>query len=157
MTASRHGAQNGNGSHGSSAAGYLLQRYEQDRNFFQNLNGMFHGLIVDRGRGVVTVFNDRYSMHRLCYHQAGSTFYFGSEAKAILAARPELRSIDQRSLGEFVSLSCVLENRTIFKEVQVLPAASAWEFNNVSLTNQSNILRAAAVGRSYSSLVGVVL
>jgi asparagine synthase (glutamine-hydrolysing) len=132
-----YGARNGNGSHGSSGAGYLLPRYEQDRDFFQNLNGMFHGLIADRARGVVTVFNDRYSMHRLCYHEAGDTFYFGSEAKAILAARHGLRSIDQRSLGEFVSFSCVLENRTIFKDVQVLPAASAWEFKNAALTNQS--------------------
>jgi asparagine synthase (glutamine-hydrolysing) len=130
-----HGARNGNGSNGSSGAGYLLQRYEHDRDFFQNLNGMFHGLIADRARGVVTLFNDRYNMHRLCYHQAADTFYFGCEAKAILAVRPELRSIDGRSLGEFVSLSCVLENRTIFKAVQVLPAASAWEFTNAALTN----------------------
>ena len=131
-----HAAQNVNRSNGSSEAGYLLQRYEQDRNFLRNLNGMFHGLVADRARGVVTLFNDRYNMHRLCYHQASDTFYFGCEAKAILAARPELRSMDGRSLGEFVSLSCVLENRTIFKGVQVLPAASAWEFKNAALTNK---------------------
>jgi len=131
-----HHARNGNRSNGSSEAGYLLQRYEEDQNFIQNLNGMFHGVIADRIRGVVTLFNDRYNMHRLCYHQATDAFYFGCEAKAILAARPELRSVDARSLGEFVSLSCVLENRTIFKAVQVLPAASAWEFKNAVLTNK---------------------
>ena len=131
-----YGAQNGNRVNGSSGAGYLLQRYEQDRDFFRNLNGMFHGLIADRARGMVTLFNDRYSMHRLCYHQVTDTFYFGCEAKAILAARPELRSMDRRSLGEFVSLGCVLENRTIFKEVQALPAASVWEFKNAALTNK---------------------
>ncbi len=130
-----HGARNGNGSSSSSAACYLLQRYEQDRSFVPNLNGMFHGVIADRARGLVTLFNDRYNMHRLCYHPAADTFYFGCEAKAILAARPELRTIDGRSLGEFVSLSCVLENRTIFKGIQVLPSASAWEFKNAALTN----------------------
>ncbi len=70
-----HATQNGNRSNGSSEAGYLLQRYEQDRNFFQDLNGMFHGLVADRARGVVTLFNDRYNMHRLSYHQASDTFY----------------------------------------------------------------------------------
>ena len=131
-----HGVRNGNRLNGSCGASYLLHRYEQDRSFFQNLNGMFHGLIVDRARGIVTLFNDRYNMHRLCHHQASDTFYFGCEAKAILAARPELRSIDGRSLGEFVSLSCVLENRTIFKGIQVLPGASAWEFKNAELSNK---------------------
>ena len=131
-----HAAGNGNRRHGSSGAGYLLRRYEQDKNFIQNLNGMFHGVIADRARGTATLFNDRYSMHRLCYHQASDGFYFGCEAKAILAARPELRRVDARSLGEFVSLSCVLENRTIFNAVHVLPAASAWEFKNAALTNR---------------------
>ncbi len=130
-----HAGRNGNGSNRSSESGYLIQRYEKDSNFVQNLNGMFHGLIADRVRGVVTLFNDRYNMHRICYHQANDAFYFGSEAKAILAARPELRTADTRSIGEFVSLSCVLENRTIFKDIQVLPAASAWAFENAQLTN----------------------
>jgi len=131
-----HHARNGNRSNGSSEAGYLIPRYQEDPSFIQNLNGMFHGLIADRARGVVTLFNDRYNMHRLCYHQANGTIYFGCEAKAILAARPDLRTADARSLGEFVSLSCVLEDRTIFKGIQVLPAASAWEFKNAELSNK---------------------
>jgi asparagine synthase (glutamine-hydrolysing) len=131
-----HGARNGNRTSNSSEAAYLMRRYEEDPNFLQNLNGMFHGLIADRARGAVTVFNDRYSMHRLCYHQASDAFYFGSEAKAILAARPELRAADARSLGEFVSFSCVLENRTIFKGIQVLPGGSAWTFKNAELANR---------------------
>jgi asparagine synthase (glutamine-hydrolysing) len=130
-------SQNGHRSNASSSeAGYLTRRYQEDPNFIQDLNGMFHGLIADRVHGAVTLFNDRYNMHRLCYHQGDGAFYFGCEAKAILAARPELRTADVRSLGEFVSLSCVLENRTIFKDIQVLPAASAWEFRNAELSNK---------------------
>jgi asparagine synthase (glutamine-hydrolysing) len=118
---------------GSVESGYLLRRYEEDPNFVQNLNGMFHGLVADRARGVATLFNDRYGMHRLCYHESKDAFYFATEAKAILAVRPELRAGDPRSLGEFVACSCVLENRTIFKDIHVLPAASAWTFKNAGL------------------------
>ena len=50
------------------------------------------------------------------------------EAKAILAVRPELRRTDDRSLGEFVACGCVLENRTLFEDIHVLPSASAWTF-----------------------------
>lgn len=123
---------------GSTECAYLVRGHEESRNFIQGLNGLFHGLIADRGCGEITLFNDRYGMHRLCYHQAKDGFYFGAEAKAILAARSELREIDYRSLGEFASFSCVLENRTMFKEIQVLPAASVWKFRNAELVSKSH-------------------
>jgi asparagine synthase (glutamine-hydrolysing) len=122
---------------GSIESGYLVRQYKETPNFIENLNGMFHGLIADRARGVATLFNDRYGMHRLCYHESKDSFYFATEAKAILAVRPELRATDPRSLGEFVACSCVLENRTIFKEIRVLPAASAWTFRNALLESKS--------------------
>jgi asparagine synthase (glutamine-hydrolysing) len=118
-------------------ASYLIRRYEQNPSFVQSLNGMFHGLIADRTRGVVKLFNDRFGMHRLCYHTSNSSFIFATEAKAILAVRPELRAGDPRSLGEFVAFSCVLENRTIFKDIQVLPAASEWTFRNAELAQRN--------------------
>ena len=119
-----------------SESAYLIRRYEEDANFIPNLNGMFHGVIADNARGLVTLFNDRYGMHRICYHRSNDSFYFACEAKAILAARPELRVSDARSLGEFVALSCILENRTIFKDIHVLPAASVWTFRNAELWRQ---------------------
>jgi asparagine synthase (glutamine-hydrolysing) len=118
---------------GSAESRYLIHLYEEDPDFVQSLNGMFHGLIVDRARGVVNLFNDRYGMHRLYYHESNDGFYFASEAKAILAVRPELRACDPRGLGEFVACSCVLENRTIFKDIHVLPGASWWTFKNAHL------------------------
>ena len=107
---------------------YLVHLYEDDPNFPKSLNGRFQGLVSDRTRGLATLFNDRYSMHRLYYHEAKEAFYFAVEAKAILEVRPELRRTDPRSLGEFVACGCVLENRTLFEGVHVLPAASAWTF-----------------------------
>lgn len=107
---------------------YLVHLYEQDAAFPSGLNGLFHGLVADRSRGKALLFNDRFGMHRLSYHEAKEAFYFAAEAKAILAVRPELRRIDPRGLGEFVSCGCVLENRTFFEGIQVLPPASAWVF-----------------------------
>jgi asparagine synthase (glutamine-hydrolysing) len=109
---------------------YLVHLYEEDPTFPACLNGMFQGLLTDRTRGTATVFNDRTGMHRVCYHESKDAFYFAAEAKAILAVRPELREADPRSVGEFVACSCVLENRTLFKNIHVLPAASAWTFRD---------------------------
>ena len=116
-----------------SKASYLAHVYEEDSSFPCSLSGMFHGLLADRTRGTVTLFNDRYGMHRICYHESEEGFYFAAEAKAILAARPELRTPSLKGLGEFVACSCVLENRTIFKDIHVLPAASAWVFRDRAL------------------------
>jgi asparagine synthase (glutamine-hydrolysing) len=112
---------------------YLVHLYEEDPAFLTSLNGMFHGLLTDLRHGTATLFNDRIGMHRLCYHESNEAFYFAAEAKAILAVRPELRKADPQGIGEFVASSCVLEDRTIFDGIRVLPAGSAWIFRNCSI------------------------
>jgi asparagine synthase (glutamine-hydrolysing) len=83
----------------AGGASYLVHLYEDDPSFPKTLNGRFQGLLSDRTRGVATLFNDRYSMHRLYYHEAKDAFYFAVEAKAILAVRPELRRPDPAAWG----------------------------------------------------------
>jgi asparagine synthase (glutamine-hydrolysing) len=109
---------------------YLVHLYEEDPSFLRGVNGRFHGLLFDRKDRSATLFNDRYGMHRLYYHESNEAFYFAAEAKAILAVRPELRKIDSRGLGELISCGCVLENRTVFDKIFVLPPGSAWAFQN---------------------------
>lgn len=116
---------------------YLVHLYEEDSSFPGGLNGRFHGLLTDRTRNSTMLFNDRYGMHRLYYYKSKDAFYFAAEAKAILAVRPELRQLDGRSVGEFISCSAVLENRTLFKDIHLLPPASAWIFRNGSLEQES--------------------
>src|SRR2546429_233590 len=53
--------------------------------------------------------------------------------KAILAVRPEVRRPDPRALGEFVACGCVLENRTLFDGIRVMPSSSAWVFRHGAL------------------------
>lgn len=117
---------------------YLVHLYEEDPSFPAGLNGRFHGLLADRNRGTSLLFNDRYGMHRIYYHESAGTFYFAAEAKAILAVRPELKRMDFRGVGEFVSCGAVLENRTLFEGIHVLPPASAWVFRDGSLERKSS-------------------
>jgi asparagine synthase (glutamine-hydrolysing) len=125
--------------HGLDAEGpsYLVHLYEDDPSFPAGLNGRFHGCLTDRARGTTMLFNDRYGMHRLYYHQARDAFYFAAEAKAVLAVRPELRRLDPRGLGEFVTCGCVLEDRTLFEGVRLLPPAAAWVFRNGKLETRA--------------------
>ena len=118
-------------------ASYLVHRYEEEHDFPKGLNGRFHGLASDRTRGTAILFNDRYGLQRLYYHEAKDVFYFAAEAKAILTVRRELRSADSRGLGEFVVCGCVLENRTLFRDIQVLPPGSAWLFQGGELKKKA--------------------
>lgn len=121
---------------GSAEASYLVHLYEEDPNFPAALNGFFHGLLIDRARGTVFLMNDRYGMQRLYWHESKDAFYFTVEAKAILAVRPELRSLDPVSLGELIALNAILENRSLFQGISVLPPASLWRFRNGSIEHR---------------------
>lgn len=118
----------------NSNASYLIHLYEEyGIDFLKLLNGWFTGVIIDTVASKIILFNDIYGMQKIFYYEGKDAFYFASEAKALLKVCPELREIDMRSLGEFLSCECVLEHRTLFKNVYVLPGSSAWQFNNQSI------------------------
>ena len=121
---------------GANDLSYLVRLAEQDPEFPKSLNGRFHAVLADRERKRVTVFNDRFGMHRLYYHAGKDAFYFAAEAKAILAVRSELRSIDPDGLAEFISCGCTLENRTLFSGIGMLPPASSWTFQQASIARK---------------------
>ena len=124
-----------------SGPSYLLHLYQEDPSFPAGLNGRFHGLLVDQRRKTALLFNDRYGMGRLYCHESKDGFYFAAESKAILTVRPELRSMDPQGVGEFIACGAVMENRTLFAGVTVLPPGSAWTFQNASLQHQGSYFR----------------
>jgi asparagine synthase (glutamine-hydrolysing) len=114
-----------------SNASYLIHVYEEQGNaFLERLNGWFNGVLVDLRKGRAVLFNDRYGMQRIYYHESKDGFYFSSEAKSLLKVLPALRRIDPVSLGQFFACGCVLQNRTLFSEIHSLPGGSAWTFSN---------------------------
>jgi asparagine synthase (glutamine-hydrolysing) len=125
----------------AAAANDLVHLYEEDPSFPAGLNGRFHALLIDRNRGTAVLFNDRYGMHRIYYHESKDAFYFAAEAKAILAVCPELRRMDSRGLGEFVACGCTLEDRSLFEDIHVLPGGSRWVFSHGSLIKKERYFK----------------
>ena len=110
-------------------ASYLVHQYEDlGCKFLERVNGWFSGLICDFRENRAFLFNDRYGIGRICYHEHKGRFYFSSEAKSLLKVLPHLRSLDRRSLGEVFSCGSVLQNRTLFSGVSLLPGGSLWSF-----------------------------
>jgi len=114
----------------SKGQSYLVHWYEEDPSFLNDLNGRFHGIVIDRARETATLFNDRYGMQRIYYSESTDGFYFAAEAKALLHGLPGSRAVNDKSMGEFIACGSVLENRTLFQNVYVLPCAAKWVFRD---------------------------
>jgi asparagine synthase (glutamine-hydrolysing) len=95
----------------------------------QRLNGWFSGVLLDLRDQKVVLFNDRYGVNRIYYHEDARGFYFSSEAKSLLKILPGTRQINLRSLGEVICCEAVLQNRSLFSGISLLPAGSSWVFS----------------------------
>jgi asparagine synthase (glutamine-hydrolysing) len=120
--------RNGHGV-GKHTADWLVQLYEEEGDqFFGMLNGLFSGLLIDKRRRKIFLFNDRYGVERIYWHQATDALYFASEAKALLRIVPKLREFDLEGVAQFLTYGCTLDWRTLFRGVELLPGGSIWSF-----------------------------
>jgi asparagine synthase (glutamine-hydrolysing) len=113
-----------------SNASYLIDLYtELGDEFFRCLNGWYSGVIADFRKRTITLFNDRYGMGRLYVYEGDNEILFASEAKSLLKVRPHIRAIDPEALAQFLRCDCVLGNKSLFKNISLLPGGSSWSFN----------------------------
>lgn len=123
----------------NSNASYLIHLYEEKGiDFLLELNGLFSGVLIDLQLQKVILFNDRYGLSRIYHHENKEGFYFASEAKALLKILPVLRQLNFTGLAETLSCGCVLQNRTLFSEIKLLPGGSKWTFTRNSLIQKEN-------------------
>jgi asparagine synthase (glutamine-hydrolysing) len=116
---------------GQAAGGWLVHLYEEEGNrFFEELNGLFSGLLIDKRQGKAFLFNDRYGVERIYWNETKDAVFFASEAKALLRILPELRAFDQEGVAQFLTFGCTLGQRTLFRGVESLAGASVWSFEN---------------------------
>ena len=115
----------------AGGSSWLIQLYEeQGERFFENLNGLFSGLLIDRRKRKLFLFNDRYGMERIYWHETDDEFYFASEAKALLSVLPQVREFDLEGVVQLLTFGCTLGSRTLFRGIETLPAGSLWRFEN---------------------------
>jgi asparagine synthase (glutamine-hydrolysing) len=86
---------------------------------------MFAFAVWDRDRRELLLARDRYGIKPLYYAWCGSTFLFGSEAKAI-TAHPALRpAVDPEALVEYFTFQNFFTDRTLLRGVHLL-GAGCW-------------------------------
>lgn len=85
-------------------------------------NGMFAFAIWDRREKQLTLARDRYGVKPLYYANLSRTFVFGSEVKALLKHPAMQPAMDEEALLEYMTFQNFFTDRTLFKDVRLLPA-----------------------------------
>ena len=87
------------------------------------LEGMFAFAIWDERNQTLFCARDHFGIKPFYYFETESTFYFASEAKAIL---PFIKNIevDNKALKDYLVFQLYLSSKTLFKGIKELPPAS---------------------------------
>jgi asparagine synthase (glutamine-hydrolysing) len=115
----------------------LLQLYKlnYDFSFLKDIDGIFSAVIYDENLKKVHLITDRYGLRHLYWTVCKNSLIWCSEIKALLAF-PEFKpKIDHMSLKQFLSIGYILENRTWFENVQLVPSGSVltWDMKSKEL------------------------
>ena len=86
------------------------------------LNGMFAFALWDRREKVLLLARDRYGVKPLYVSQQGGRVVFASEQKAILSHPEFSRQLDKEALLEYFTFQNIFTDRTLLKDIQLLPA-----------------------------------
>lgn len=97
-------------------------------NFLHDVDGYFSAVIYDRLLGVIYLITDRYGLKPLYWSCAGGNLIWSSELKGFLGHADFKIKIDTQAVSQFFDIGYLLENRTWFEGVELIPPASVLTF-----------------------------
>ena len=110
---------------------FCLYQYEEyGEDFVKKLNGSFSLVIWDDNDQKLSIANDRYGSRPLYYAHNNGKLLFASEVKAILQDETFEKEINPEAIAEFFAFEYILENKTFFKGINLLPPASIFTYKN---------------------------
>jgi asparagine synthase (glutamine-hydrolysing) len=87
---------------------------------FAQLNGIFACAIYNTGDRTITLARDHFGVKPLYYADTGTSFLFGSEVKAILAALDRSPALDTAALDSFLTFRYNPSPETLFSGIRKL-------------------------------------
>lgn len=88
----------------------------------RRFNGMFAFAVWDRAERSLLIARDRYGVKPVYWSEKAGVFLFGSEIKAILAHPDIATEVEEAGLLEYLSFQNFFSERTLFKNVRLVPA-----------------------------------
>jgi asparagine synthase (glutamine-hydrolysing) len=93
----------------------------------ERFNGMFALALWDCAAKRLLLARDRFGIKPIYFARVGNAFLFGSEVKALLAHGGLKPEIDFEGLGEYLTFQNFFTDRTLFKNVSLLPPGTVIE------------------------------
>jgi asparagine synthase (glutamine-hydrolysing) len=100
---------------------------------FSQLHGIFALGIYDARTQQLILANDRFGLRPLYYTHRDDLFAFAGEIKGLLALKGISREIDHAAVADFFAFEHVLADKTLFREIRLLPPATILVVKNRSL------------------------
>jgi asparagine synthase (glutamine-hydrolysing) len=114
-----------------SDAALLLRLYEEmGEDFALQLNGPWTAAIWDGRTRRLVIANDRLGLHPLYYSQVAGGLIFGGGVRGLLAHPSLPRCMDRAAMAQFLTFDHVLGQRTLVKDVHLLPGGSVLTFHD---------------------------
>lgn len=101
------------------------QKYHE----LKKLNGSYLLLFFDQSIDQLIVITDRLSTRQLFHHQDAERTILSEDIREILKFPSMQQELDIRSIVEFLRFTMILENRTLYKDITVLPPGSILTIN----------------------------
>jgi asparagine synthase (glutamine-hydrolysing) len=109
-------------------AEFCLRCYEEfGEDFVKRLNGQFIIAIADMKKCRLLILSDRMGSKPFYYFKGGGKFLFASEIKSILQDESIKREVDDDAVANFFAFDKVLGEKTLMKNIHILPPASILE------------------------------
>lgn len=116
-------------------AALILALYERcGWEFIRELNGAFAIAVWDEAARRLTLANDRLGLHPVYYTQTENGFIFASGLRALLAEPSVSRCVDHVAVAQFLTFDHLLHQRTLLRDVQLMPPASVLTYEDKRLS-----------------------
>ena len=94
------------------------------------LNGIYVMVIWDSLKKELHIINDRYGFRNIYYWHSDKKFIFSTEVKVICRDPDFRKEIDLTGISNYLAFGHLLDDRTLFEKVKLLPRASMLSLSN---------------------------
>ena len=119
----------------------ILELFKLNKNLHSYLRGMFAIAIYDTLKKELFLYRDLAGKKPLYFAYKDSTFYFASEATAIV--KQIGFNLEKRAIHHYLGYGCTIAPKTLQKEIFKLPPASMLTFkeNAIKIENKEKLLK----------------
>lgn len=109
----------------------LVSIYHSTRSFefLKNVDGYYAAALYDKEEKTLYLITDRYGFKPLCWGVVNGDLVWSSELKGFLGHADFKPLIDRGAVEEFFDIGYLLENRTWFESIELVPPASILTFD----------------------------